>query len=209
METNVLGVLNSVQPVLPRMMARGAGQIGIVSSIAAFIPLPDAPSYSASKSAILIMVLRCERHCATRGRCQRYLPGLCQDADDGAGIRPEAVLRCRLRRPPTNRSRSWSETARSLLFRSGSLLSRALADFCPTACGDGRSSHSASRSGRGSYPISGSGPAEATGERKHYGIRRSMELSFSRKMQRSTERCRNDDYRLHSLPTRSFPARRL
>jgi short-subunit dehydrogenase len=53
METNVLGVLNSVQPILPRMMDRGSGQIGIVSSIAAFIPLPDAPSYSASKSAIL------------------------------------------------------------------------------------------------------------------------------------------------------------
>ena len=52
-ETNVLGVLNSVQPVLPQMMLRGKGQIGIVSSIAAFIPLPDAPSYSASKSAIL------------------------------------------------------------------------------------------------------------------------------------------------------------
>jgi short-subunit dehydrogenase len=53
METNVLGVLNSVQPILPRMMGRGRGQIGIVSSIAAFIPLPDAPSYSASKSAVL------------------------------------------------------------------------------------------------------------------------------------------------------------
>jgi short-subunit dehydrogenase len=53
METNVLGVLNSVQPILPRMMARRRGQIGIVSSIAAFIPLPDAPSYSASKAAML------------------------------------------------------------------------------------------------------------------------------------------------------------
>jgi short-subunit dehydrogenase len=53
METNVLGVLNSIQPVLPRMMARRRGQIGIVSSIAAFIPLPDAPSYCASKSAVL------------------------------------------------------------------------------------------------------------------------------------------------------------
>jgi len=53
METNVLGVLNSIQPILPRMMARGRGQIGIVSSIAAFVPLPDAPSYSASKSATL------------------------------------------------------------------------------------------------------------------------------------------------------------
>ncbi|MFY9839718.1 MAG: SDR family NAD(P)-dependent oxidoreductase [Xanthobacteraceae bacterium] len=53
METNVLGVLNSIQPVLPRMMARRRGQIGIVSSLAAFVPLPDAPSYCGSKSAVL------------------------------------------------------------------------------------------------------------------------------------------------------------
>jgi short-subunit dehydrogenase len=52
-ETNVLGVLNTVQPMIPRMMARGRGQIAIVSSIAGFIPLPDAPSYCASKSAVL------------------------------------------------------------------------------------------------------------------------------------------------------------
>lgn len=53
MQTNILGVLNSVHPILPRMLARGRGQIGIVSSIAGFIPLPDAPSYSASKAALL------------------------------------------------------------------------------------------------------------------------------------------------------------
>lgn len=53
MEINVLGVLNSIHPVLPRMLARRRGRIGIVSSIAAFVPLPDAPSYCASKSAIL------------------------------------------------------------------------------------------------------------------------------------------------------------
>jgi len=53
METNVLGVWNSVQPVLPRMISRGSGQIGIVSSLAAFVPLPDSPSYCASKSAVL------------------------------------------------------------------------------------------------------------------------------------------------------------
>ena len=52
-ETNVLGTLNTIQPLLPRMMARGAGQIAIVSSIAGFIPLPDAPSYGASKAATL------------------------------------------------------------------------------------------------------------------------------------------------------------
>lgn len=52
-ETNVLGVLNTVQPLLPKMMARGRGQIAIVSSIAGFTPLQDAPSYSASKSAVI------------------------------------------------------------------------------------------------------------------------------------------------------------
>ncbi len=52
-QTNVLGVLNTVQPLLPRMMARRHGQIAIISSLAGFIPLRDAPSYCASKSAVL------------------------------------------------------------------------------------------------------------------------------------------------------------
>jgi short-subunit dehydrogenase len=52
-EVNVIGVLNAVHPVLPRMIARGRGQIGIMSSLAGFIPLADAPSYCASKAAVL------------------------------------------------------------------------------------------------------------------------------------------------------------
>jgi short-subunit dehydrogenase len=52
-ETNVLGVLNTVQVLLPGMMARRRGQIVIISSLAGFIPLPDCPSYCASKSAVL------------------------------------------------------------------------------------------------------------------------------------------------------------
>ncbi len=52
-ETNVLGVLNTVQPILPAMMARGMGQIAIISSIAGFTPVVDAPSYAASKAAVL------------------------------------------------------------------------------------------------------------------------------------------------------------
>lgn len=53
METNVLGLLNTVQPLLPAMMARGSGQIALIGSIAGFVPLADAPSYSASKAAAL------------------------------------------------------------------------------------------------------------------------------------------------------------
>lgn len=52
-ETNVLGVLNTIQPLLAAMMSRRRGQIAIVSSLAGYIPLPDCPSYCASKSAIL------------------------------------------------------------------------------------------------------------------------------------------------------------
>ena len=53
MQTNVLGVLNTVQPIAPRMISRRHGQIAIVSSVAAFTPLPHSPSYSASKAAAL------------------------------------------------------------------------------------------------------------------------------------------------------------
>lgn len=50
--TNIDGVLNTVFPVLPRMMARRAGQIALMSSLAAFRGLPNAAAYSASKAAV-------------------------------------------------------------------------------------------------------------------------------------------------------------
>lgn len=53
LETNLLGMLNTVQPLLSGMMSRRRGQIAIIGSIAGFLPLPDCPSYSASKSAAL------------------------------------------------------------------------------------------------------------------------------------------------------------
>jgi short-subunit dehydrogenase len=51
--TNLDGVLNTVFPVLPRMTARRAGQIALMSSLSAFRGLPAAPSYSASKAAVM------------------------------------------------------------------------------------------------------------------------------------------------------------
>ncbi len=53
METNVLGVLNTIHPLLPAMLNRRSGHLVIVSSVAGFLPLPSMPSYSASKSAVL------------------------------------------------------------------------------------------------------------------------------------------------------------
>ena len=49
---NVEGVLNTVLPVVPRMRARGRGQIALMASLAAFRGLPGAPAYSASKAAV-------------------------------------------------------------------------------------------------------------------------------------------------------------
>jgi short-subunit dehydrogenase len=54
---NVLGTLNTIHAVLPHMMRRGSGQIAVVSSLAGFIRLPDLPSYSASKAAMISYAL--------------------------------------------------------------------------------------------------------------------------------------------------------
>lgn len=51
-EVNWFGMLNTVEPVIPRMLARGAGRIALVSSISAIRPSGDLPSYSGSKAAV-------------------------------------------------------------------------------------------------------------------------------------------------------------
>lgn len=53
-DVNVFGVLNTVEPLLDRMIARGRGQIAVVSSLAGFIGLPYSASYNASKAAIRV-----------------------------------------------------------------------------------------------------------------------------------------------------------
>jgi len=59
--TNVQGVLNTVIPLLPGFIARKHGKVVMVSSLAAFIALPDAPVYSATKAAV-----RMYGHCLRR-----------------------------------------------------------------------------------------------------------------------------------------------
>lgn len=51
-DINVTGVFNTIDPVLPRMKARGQGQIAIMSSLASFCGWPGAPAYSAAKGAV-------------------------------------------------------------------------------------------------------------------------------------------------------------
>ncbi|MES2728809.1 MAG: SDR family NAD(P)-dependent oxidoreductase [Pseudomonadota bacterium] len=49
---NLGGVLNTLAPVLPRLQARQSGHVVVISSLAAHMPLPGAPAYSASKAAV-------------------------------------------------------------------------------------------------------------------------------------------------------------
>ena len=51
-DVNVNGVLNTIHPLIPKMIARGRGHIAIMSSLASIYPLPSAPAYSASKAAV-------------------------------------------------------------------------------------------------------------------------------------------------------------
>ncbi|MCB1835534.1 MAG: SDR family NAD(P)-dependent oxidoreductase [Geminicoccaceae bacterium] len=52
LDINIGGVLNSVEPFIEPMCARGQGQIAIMSSIAGFKGFPNAPLYCASKAAV-------------------------------------------------------------------------------------------------------------------------------------------------------------
>lgn len=54
--TNVLGVIHTLGPLLPGMVARRRGNIAAVASIAATLGLPRTAAYSASKAAIVTLL---------------------------------------------------------------------------------------------------------------------------------------------------------
>lgn len=54
-ETNLIGVGNTLAPLLKRMGARGAGTIVIVASVAGYSGLPGAAAYGAAKAGLLNM----------------------------------------------------------------------------------------------------------------------------------------------------------
>jgi short-subunit dehydrogenase len=49
---NVIGAANSVAAVIPGMVARGSGQLVVISSLAAYRGLPKSAAYCASKAAV-------------------------------------------------------------------------------------------------------------------------------------------------------------
>lgn len=47
---NLLGCINTIEPLIPAMSRRGGGQIAVVASVAGLRGLPYSPAYSASKA---------------------------------------------------------------------------------------------------------------------------------------------------------------
>jgi short-subunit dehydrogenase len=64
---NLIGVINTVTPVLPGFVARRRGHVAIMGSLAGFIALPDAPAYSASKAAVRLYGHALHRRVAPHG----------------------------------------------------------------------------------------------------------------------------------------------
>jgi short-subunit dehydrogenase len=51
---NVMGMLNTIEPILPQFRSRRAGAICIVASVAGFFGVPRGPAYSGSKASMII-----------------------------------------------------------------------------------------------------------------------------------------------------------
>ncbi len=65
--TNLAGVLNTVHPAIAAMRPRRRGQIALMSSMAAFLPLSGAPAYASSKAAVLSYGLALRADAAAQG----------------------------------------------------------------------------------------------------------------------------------------------
>ncbi|MBN8938937.1 MAG: SDR family NAD(P)-dependent oxidoreductase [Rhizobiales bacterium] len=50
-DVNFRGVINTIDPLMPRFVTRRSGRIAIIGSLAGHVPLPSCPAYSASKAA--------------------------------------------------------------------------------------------------------------------------------------------------------------
>ena len=53
-EVNTQGTLNTITPLIAHMRTRHHGQIGIVSSLSAYVGMPISPAYCGSKAAIKV-----------------------------------------------------------------------------------------------------------------------------------------------------------
>lgn len=94
LETNLLATIDVVHAVLPGMRKRRRGSIVLVSSLAGFFPLTDAPAYSASKAALVSYGVALRSALSGQGinvvvACPGFV--ITPMSDDHVGAHPDAV----------------------------------------------------------------------------------------------------------------------
>ena len=67
LSVNTLGIINTVTPITPRMIARGRGHIVMVGSIQDSVGVPQSPVYCASKAAVQLYAEGLRRLIAEQG----------------------------------------------------------------------------------------------------------------------------------------------
>ena len=67
MNVNYMGVVNALPPLIDGMLARGAGQIALVSSVAGWRGLPKAAAYGPTKAALISLAESMTFDLAPRG----------------------------------------------------------------------------------------------------------------------------------------------
>ncbi|AXS41505.1 SDR family NAD(P)-dependent oxidoreductase [Breoghania sp. L-A4] len=66
-EVNVMGVMNALDVLLPRMLSRGRGHIAIVASVAGYRGLPRSLAYGPTKAALINLAETLKTELAPRG----------------------------------------------------------------------------------------------------------------------------------------------
>lgn len=75
-DTNLMGTVHCLEPVMARFIERGAGHIAVVASVAGYVGLPSAAAYGATKAALINMCEALEPDLARHGvRLQLVSPG--------------------------------------------------------------------------------------------------------------------------------------
>jgi short-subunit dehydrogenase len=89
--TNVMGMANSILPILPRLIERKRGHLVLLSSLAGYIGMPISPAYCASKAAVRVYGEALRRLLSPHGlRVTVVSPGFVQTpmSDSLPGHRP-------------------------------------------------------------------------------------------------------------------------
>ncbi len=92
-DVNVFGVVHGLAAIMPRMAARGFGQIGVNASIAGYGGLPRAAAYGATKAAMIHMCEALRFDCENLGLVMQVInPGFVETPLTGKNDFPMPFL---------------------------------------------------------------------------------------------------------------------